>query len=128
MLYRFKIEDRSDTNCWKNTYLYHIQNIRSGKLTDLLHSQLITCTMKVSEFKNKKAYLGAVKFKTKNQKFLGRLLIFTPIPLNAQDVWSLNQFPRREYESVQRSHTNHFMFSCDHNENHSENYHVKKHF
>ena len=32
----------------------------------------------------------------KDQKFLGRLLIFTPIPLDAQDVWSLNQFPRRE--------------------------------
>ena len=31
--------------CWKNTCLYCIQNIRSGKLTDLLHSQLITCTM-----------------------------------------------------------------------------------
>ena len=25
--------------------LYCIQNIRSGKLMDLLHSQLITCTM-----------------------------------------------------------------------------------
>ena len=39
---------------------------------------------------NKKAYLGAVKFKTEDQKFLGRLLIFTPIPLDAQDMWSLN--------------------------------------
>ena len=35
--------------------LYRIQNIRSGKLTDLLHLQLITCTVQVSEFKNKKA-------------------------------------------------------------------------
>ena len=42
------------------------------------------------------AYLGVVKFKTEDQKFLERLLIFTPIPLDAQDVWSLNQFPRRE--------------------------------
>ena len=42
------------------------------------------------------AYLGVVKFKTEDQKFLGRLLIFTTIPLDAQDVWSLNQFPRRE--------------------------------
>ena len=32
-------------SCWKNICLYHIQNIRSGKLTDLLHSPLITCTM-----------------------------------------------------------------------------------
>ena len=31
-------------------------------------------------------YLGVVKFKTEDQKFLGRLLIFTPIPLKAQDV------------------------------------------
>ena len=30
---------------WKNTYLFRIQYIRSGKLTDLLHSQLITFTM-----------------------------------------------------------------------------------
>ena len=44
-----------------------------------------------------------VKFKTEDQKFLGRLLIFTPIPLNAQDVWSLNQFPRRE-ERVSNTH------------------------
>ena len=30
---------------WKNTCLYRIQNIHSGKLIDKLHSQLITCTM-----------------------------------------------------------------------------------
>ena len=42
------------------------------------------------------AYLGVVKFKTEDQKFLERLLIFTLIPLDAQDVWSLNQFSRRE--------------------------------
>ena len=30
---------------------------------------------------NKRMYLGAVKFKTKNQKYLGTLLIFTSIPL-----------------------------------------------
>ena len=33
------------TFCWKNTCLYRIQDIRSRKLIDLLHSQLITCTM-----------------------------------------------------------------------------------
>ena len=48
--------------------------------------------MEVLEFKNKKAYLDTVKFKTKDQKFLGRRSIFTPIPLNAQYMWSLNQF------------------------------------
>ena len=31
--------------------------------------------------KNKRAYLSVVKFKTKDQKYLGTLLIFTPIPL-----------------------------------------------
>ena len=31
--------------CWKNRCLYRIQDIRNGKLKDLLHSQLITCTM-----------------------------------------------------------------------------------
>ena len=56
--------------CWKNTCLYHIQNIRSRKLTNLLHLQLITCTMLVSEFKNKKAYLGAMKFKNKSLEVL----------------------------------------------------------
>ena len=51
-----------------------------------------------------------MKFKTEDQKFLGRLLIFTPIPLNAQDVWFLNQFPMREViKSVQHSPTNHFI-------------------
>ena len=37
----------------------------------------------ISKFKNKIAYLGAVKFKTKDYKYLGILLIFTPIPLYA---------------------------------------------
>ena len=43
--------------------------------------------------KNKIAYLGTVKFKTKDYKYLETLLIFTLIPLYAQEVWSLNQFP-----------------------------------
>ena len=34
-----------------------------------------------SEYKNKRVYLSAVKFKTKDQKYLGKLLIFTPISL-----------------------------------------------
>ena len=46
--------------------------------------------MKVSEYKNKRVYLDAVKFKTKEEKYLGTLLIFTPIPLDAQEMWSLN--------------------------------------
>ena len=47
------LECSNSSLCWKNTCLYRIQNIRSKKSTDLLHSQLITCTMQISEFKNK---------------------------------------------------------------------------
>ena len=54
-------------------------------------------------------YLGAVKFKIEDQKFLGRFLIFTPIPLDAQDVWSLNQFSKERIKSVQHSHKNNFI-------------------
>ena len=32
MLYKFEIEDRSDTNCWKKNSLYCIQNMHSGKI------------------------------------------------------------------------------------------------
>ena len=39
-------------------------------------------------------YLGVVKFKTKDRKFLRTPLIFTPIPLYVQEVWFLNKFPR----------------------------------
>ena len=38
-----------------------------------------------------RVYLDVVKFKTKDEEYLGIILIFTPIPLDAQDVWSLNQ-------------------------------------
>ena len=60
---------------------------------------------------------GVVKFKTEDQKFLRRLLIFTPIPLNAQDVWSLNQFLKKRMKNVQHSHKKHFI--------HYENSHEK---
>ena len=82
--------------CWKIHVCIAYKTYAAEKLTDLLHLQLITCTMQVSEFENKNSYLGVVKFKIEDQKFLKRLLIFTPIPLNSQDVWSLNQFSRRE--------------------------------
>ena len=79
----------------ENMVLYLIQKTqRKQQNMDLFHSRLITCTVLISEFKNKIAYLGAVKFKIKDYKYLGTLLIFTPIPLYAQEVWSLNQFPR----------------------------------
>ena len=37
--------------------------------------------MLISEYKYKKVHIGVVKFKTKYYKYLGTLLIFTPIPL-----------------------------------------------
>ena len=37
--------DVTSNHSWKNISLYRIHNICSGKLTDLLHSQLITCIM-----------------------------------------------------------------------------------
>ena len=37
--------------------------------------------IQISEFKNKRVYLGVANFKSKDQKFLRSLLIFTPIPL-----------------------------------------------
>ena len=58
--------------------------------------------------KQKNAYLGVVKFKTEDQKFLGTLLIFTPISLFAQEVWSLNQFLRENNRVVSLAHTHHF--------------------
>ena len=64
--------------------------------------------MQILEFKNKIVYLSAVKFKTKDYKYLGTLLIFTPIPLYAQEVWSLNQFPRENNCVTSLTHTHHF--------------------
>ena len=64
--------------------------------------------MQILEFKNKIAYLGVVKFKTKDYKYLGTLLIFTPIPLYAQKVWSLNQFLRENNQVASLAHTHHF--------------------
>ena len=84
-------EDRSDTILLENTCYVH-----NGKLngsTSLENDNMCYVSFRIREQEN--VYLGVVKFKTEDQKFLGRLLIFTPIPLNAQDVWSLNQFPRR---------------------------------
>ena len=49
-----------------------------------------------------------MKFKTEDYKFLGTLLIFTPIPLYAQEVWSLNQFPMENNHVASLTHTHHF--------------------
>ena len=55
----------------------------------------------------KRMYLGVMKFKTKDLKYLGTLLIFIPNPLDAQEVWSLNQFIcvcSRENKKVSNTH------------------------
>ena len=92
----------------KSGFVSHTKHTMETTNMDLFHSWLITCIMWFSKFENKIAYLGAVKFKTKDLKFLGTLLIFTPIPLYAQEVWSLNQFLRENNWVVSLAHTHHF--------------------
>ena len=77
----------------KPGFVSHTKLTAEAIFMDLFHSWLITCTMWFWDFENKIAYLGAVKFKTKDCKYLETLLIFTPIPLYTQEVWFLNQFP-----------------------------------
>ena len=79
----------------KSGFVSYTKHIVKATNTDLLHSLKITCNLELQN-KEQKAYLGAMKFKTKILEILGKLLIFTPIPLNAQEVWPLNQFPMRE--------------------------------
>ena len=43
--------------------------------------------------------------KTKDKKHLRKLLIFTPIPLNAQGVWVSQSIFKEKIKSVQHSHT-----------------------
>ena len=92
----------------KSGFVSHTKHTVEATYMDLFHSWLITSIMWFSEFENKIAYLGAVKFKTKDLKFLGTLLIFTPIPLYAQEVWSLNQFLRENNRVVSLAQTHHF--------------------
>ena len=75
--------------------------------TSLENYNMCYVSFRIREQEN--AYLGVVEFKTEDQKFLRRLLIFTPIPLDAEDMWSLNQFSKERMKSVQHSHTNHFI-------------------
>ena len=50
----------------KSGFLSHTKLTAEATFMDLFHSWLITCTMWFWEFENKIAYLGAVKFKTKD--------------------------------------------------------------
>ena len=45
---------------------------------------------------------------TKDYKYLETLLIFTPIPIYAQEVWSLNPFPRENNQVASLTHIHHF--------------------
>ena len=53
-----------------------------------------------------------VNFKTEDEKHLGTLIIFTPIPLNAQDVWPLNQLCVYVLERMKKSLPNIQTISC----------------
>ena len=48
------------------------------------------------------------EIQNKRLEVLGNNLIFTPIPLYAQEVWSLNQFLRENNRVVSLAHTHHF--------------------
>ena len=50
----------------KSGFVSHTKLTAEATFMDLFHSWLITCTMWFWEFENKIAYLGAVKFKTKD--------------------------------------------------------------
>ena len=50
----------------KSGFVSHTKHIAEATNMDLFHSWLITYTVWFSEFENKIAYLGAVKFKIKD--------------------------------------------------------------
>ena len=50
----------------KSGFVSHTKHTAEATNVDLFHSWLITCIMWFWEFENKIAYLGAVKFKTKD--------------------------------------------------------------
>ena len=55
----------------KSGFVSHTKHITEATNMDLFHSWLITCIMWFSEFENKIAYLGVVKFKNKILEVLG---------------------------------------------------------
>ena len=89
---QFIVDSSLACKCWKIHIMFAAEKLNGS--TSLENDNMRYVSFRIREQEN--AYLGVVKFKTEDQKFLGRLLIFTPIPLDAQDVWSLNQFPKRE--------------------------------
>ena len=89
---QFIVDSSLACKCWKIHIMCTVEKLNGS--TSLENDNMRYVSFRIREQEN--AYLGVVKFKTEDQKFLRRLLIFTPISLDAQDVWSLNQFPRRE--------------------------------
>ena len=75
-------------------------------ITDLLHSQSITCFMEISEFKYKRAYLEVVNFKTKIEA-LGNTFNLHSNSTNTQEVWTLNWLQRKNLR-VTYTHIHHF--------------------
>ena len=63
--------------CWKIHVMCTTEKLNGS--TSLENNIMCYVSFKIKEQEN--VYLGVVKFKTEDQKFLGRLLIFTLIPL-----------------------------------------------
>ena len=93
----------------KSGFASHTKHIAEATNMDLFYSWLITCIMWFSKFENKIAYLGAVKFKTKDQKYLRTLLIFTPILLTPKKCGLL--ISSRENKRISHTHIQIISFS-----------------
>ena len=71
-------ENRSDTNCWN----HYMRSGRKCKLTDLLHTQKLTCTNLSFRIEEQECVPWSGEFQNfEERKHLGILSIFTPIPL-----------------------------------------------
>ena len=77
--------------CWKNTCLYRIQNIRSGKLTDTSFAidNMYYVNFKIYEQENV-PWCGEIQ--NQKLKVLGNTFNLHSNSTCAQEVWSLNQF------------------------------------
>ena len=90
-------------------FWYHLLDkyICSGKTNESTSFAIDNMCYVSSKYKNKRVHLGAVKFKTKDQKFLRTLLIFTLIPLMPKKCGLLinfYEFVQKENERVSNTH------------------------
>ena len=70
----------------ENTCLYHIQNIRNGKIngsTSFVIDNMYYVSFWIWE---QECIPWCAEIQNQRSEVLGKTLIFTPIPLNAQDV------------------------------------------